>query len=161
MKPEITHSFWKCISEIREIVSEILIQKENEAQMFQSQNNNVSDIKFKMEFEIISSKYKREILGILKNKSIKDLDKLKRDIQKKLSSAKFMMDRDYWESLCLAIKLQKAQMGLSQFYEDFKEYLGTFNIIKEAPSNHENDSILFYFKISNQNFFLLLILENI
>lgn len=133
LAPEKTKSFWDNILQVGDIVEEVLTQRHNDAKLKNS--NQTAEPKFKMEFHVIESKFKTEILGILKNKSVQDLRKLRAEIEAKLSKAMFMMDRDYWESLCLAIRLQSSQMQLTGFYQDFREFLGTLKMVSEGQQN--------------------------
>ena len=130
VSPEKSSSFWDNILQVCDIVEEVLTQRHNEAKLKNS--SQPGEPKFKMEYHVIESKFKTEILGILKNKSVVDLGKLRAEIEAKLSKAMFMMDRDYWESLCLAIRLQSSQMQLTRFYQDFREFLGTLKMVSEG-----------------------------
>ena len=62
---------------------------------------------------------------------------LKLEIEKKLKEPKFFMDRNYWDNLLISIRITINKRRIAEFFQNFKDFLDTENLIHETGDIQE------------------------
>lgn len=141
LMPPQTQTFWECLQNFCSIVIRILQEKQKkELLSLESETPQV----FKIEYQEVPSKFKREIESILKSNDLKKLVELESKIRGKFEEPKFFMDKNYWEGLLMAIMIEINKRRINQFYKDFKDSLNTSGVVLEKeeqsePSEHQQE----------------------
>jgi len=71
------------------------------------------------EKQIINEEYDVEIKAMLKDKNIKELQKLEDEINESLRNKEFTMDIEYWDLILKKLEYFKAKLKLNEFYHGF------------------------------------------
>jgi hypothetical protein len=135
--PSRTQIFWNCLQNFCSIVIDILKEKQKKELLSLEAETSLN---FKIEYQEVDSRFKREIESILKGKDENQLEILKKQIQAKLEEPKFFMDKNYWEGLLLGIRIEINKTRINKFYKDFKDHLNTSGVVLEKEEAIQEDS---------------------